>query len=165
MRKLPGWSPKIPQLLVFNKIDKLEQLEGEGTDGSDAASTACDFAASTACDLIPKPEAAAAAGIIGHLEISAVTGLGLDKLMEEIEHAIVNHTDYGQFSIIILIPYTEPAEYAALKSGKHVVKITDEEPTNELSATHQCFRRCTPHAKEVQGLARTSARAFFEGRC
>jgi len=113
LRDLPGWSRKIPQILVFNKTDK---LEGEELDAVLAGLHVQDEKK---------------AGIVGHLQVSAMTGAGLAELAEEIERVLVEYTKYGSFRMNLLIPYTEPSEYAALKNGKVVVKINDEEHTND----------------------------------
>jgi len=113
LRDLPGWSRKIPQLLVFNKTDK---VEGEELDAVLEGLRVQDEEM---------------AGIVGHMQVSAMTGAGLPELAEEIERVLVEHTNYGSFRMNLLIPYTEPSEYAALKNGKIVVKINGEEHTND----------------------------------
>lgn len=99
-----------PQIMVYNKIDKLEGGKSEELERSLS---------------YPWP------GVVGHVQISALNGIGLDALAEAIEAAILEHTAFGAFKLKLLIPYTMSGEYAKLKRPLSLAKITHEEHTND----------------------------------
>eukprot|EP00930_Biecheleria_cincta_P015675 TRINITY_DN12995_c0_g1_i1.p1 TRINITY_DN12995_c0_g1~~TRINITY_DN12995_c0_g1_i1.p1 ORF type:complete len:527 (+),score=93.66 TRINITY_DN12995_c0_g1_i1:165-1745(+) len=107
---LRGLDPNIPQLLVYNKIDKLEDGVPEALQQSLT---------------YPRP------GIVGHCQISALKGIGFPALAEAIEATLVEHTDFGSARMKLLIPYTESSEYGRLKRGEKSIRINAEECTND----------------------------------
>lgn len=110
LSKLRGFDPNTPQLLVYNKIDKLEDGVPEALQQSLS---------------YPQP------GIVGHCQISALKGIGFDALAEAIEDTLVRHTEFGSARMKLLIPYTESSDYAMLKKGEQSIKIHSEECTND----------------------------------
>eukprot|EP00929_Paragymnodinium_shiwhaense_P001968 TRINITY_DN102175_c0_g1_i1.p1 TRINITY_DN102175_c0_g1~~TRINITY_DN102175_c0_g1_i1.p1 ORF type:complete len:689 (+),score=151.53 TRINITY_DN102175_c0_g1_i1:102-2168(+) len=110
LRELENFNMDTPQLLVFNKADKLEGGVMEELLGT------IDFPW---------------ASIVGHCQISARTGMGVDALSEAIEDSLVEHTRFGGLQIQILIPYNQPQEYAKLHGPPPIAKIIKEEHTDE----------------------------------
>lgn len=110
LKRIRGFDIKTPQLLVFNKIDKLPdglapELEQELN--------------------FPWP------GVVGHCQISAISGIGLDALAEAVETALLEHTSFGAHRMKLLIPYTDSSVYAKLRGPPPMAKIEQEEHTAE----------------------------------
>ncbi|CAJ1361662.1 unnamed protein product [Effrenium voratum] len=110
LKRLPKFSPKTPQIMVYNKVDKLE--------GDKAAELERSLS-------YPDP------GIVGHVQVSALKGIGFTALSKAIEDTLVSHTDFGAASMKLLIPYTDSSVYAELKAGASQVKINSEEHTSD----------------------------------
>lgn len=96
--------------MVYNKIDKLEGGKAEELEQSLS---------------YPHP------GIIGHVQVSALQGIGFTALAEAIEDTLIKHTDFGANRLKLLIPYADSALYSQMKSGDQQVKINFEEPTSD----------------------------------
>lgn len=110
LQRLKNFDPETPQLLVFNKIDKLE------AGMSPELEQTLDF---------PWP------GVVGHCQISALTGAGFSALSEAIEATLVEHTRFGAERLRLLIPYTESSLYAKVRGPPPMAKIDHEEHTAE----------------------------------
>jgi len=110
LARLKGFDTETPQLLVFNKIDKLE-----GGIAKELEQT-LEF---------PWP------GVVGHCQISALTGAGLSALSDAIEATLVERTRFGAKSLKLLIPYTESSLYAKVRGPPPMAKINHEEHTPE----------------------------------
>jgi len=108
LKALRDFDIKTPQLLVFNKIDKLEGGM------SDELEQSLQF---------PWP------GVVGHCQISALTGAGLVALAEAIESTLVEHTRFGAAKLRLLVPYTKSSEYARIRGPPPLAKIYHEEHT------------------------------------
>merc|ERR1719235_1657105 len=108
---LQGFNPaKVPQVLAFNKIDKLE--------GSSSS--------------LPEESLQNEwPGVVGECQISARTGAGLEDLAEVVEKAIVERTEFGMHVLEIKIPYTEAAQYSRLRGPPPMAKIESEEFTED----------------------------------
>lgn len=110
LARLRNFDPDTPQLLVFNKIDKLE------AGMSPELEQTLQF---------PWP------GVVGHCQISARTGAGLVALAEAIEATLVEHTRFGGARLRLLIPYTQSSVYARIRGPPPMAKIDHEEHTAE----------------------------------
>lgn len=110
LKRLPHFKPSTPQIMVYNKIDKLEGGKAEELEQSLS---------------YPHP------GIIGHVQVSALQGIGFTALAEAIEDTLIKHTDFGANRLKLLIPYADSALYSQMKSGDQQVKINFEEPTSD----------------------------------
>ncbi|CAK9015457.1 GTPase HflX (GTP-binding protein HflX) [Durusdinium trenchii] len=110
LKRLPKFKPDTPQIMVYNKVDKLEGGIAEELEQSLS---------------YPHP------GIVGHVQISALKGTGFHALAEAIEDTLIKHTDYGAAQLRLLIPYTDSSIYAQMKSGDQQVKINTEEHTSD----------------------------------
>jgi GTP-binding protein HflX len=144
MRDLEGFDENTPQLLVFNKVDKLEDGIPEELKQS---------------LIFPWP------GVVGHVQISALTGFGLRALADAIEDTIVNHPDFGK-TTKLLIPYTEGSWYSKIRGPPAMAKINHEEATADgwllevvatESAVRQLERFRAPPAMLEQGSAEIAA--------
>jgi len=144
LRDLEDFDEATPQLLVFNKVDKLEDGIPEELKQS---------------LVFPWP------GVVGHVQISALTGFGLNALAEAIEDSIVNHPDFGN-TVKLLIPYTEGSWYSKIRGPPAMAKIIHEETIAdgwllEVSATESHARQLerfrAPQAMLEQGAAEVAA--------
>ncbi|CAE7192714.1 hflX [Symbiodinium microadriaticum] len=110
LKRLRKFKPTTPQIMVYNKVDRLEGDQAEQLEQSLS---------------YPDP------GIVGHVQISALKGTGFTALSEAIEETLMKHTDFGAASMRLLIPYTDSAVYAKMKSGDSQVKINSEAHTSD----------------------------------
>lgn len=110
LRELKTYDVKTPQILVFNKADKLE----EGAQPE--LQQSIDF---------PWP------GVVGHVQISARTGKGMASLAEAIENTLCEFTDFGAERMRVMIPWNDASSYAKLRGPPPLVKIEREEHTEE----------------------------------
>lgn len=106
LNKLPSYEMKTPQLLVFNKVDKLEGGLPEE---------------------LQKSLEIGLPGVVGHVQISALSGYGMSSLAQAIEETLLKHTAFGAKRTRVLIPYTESSWYAKLRGSNPLGKITQEE--------------------------------------
>lgn len=109
LRTLKSYDVQTPQLLVFNKIDKL------GEDGvPEQLKQSLEFPWK---------------GVKGHVQISARNNIGIDTLAEAIEQVLQDYTGFGAERMQILIPYTESGQYSKLRGPTPLAKIESEEHT------------------------------------
>lgn len=110
LKEIKGFDPKTPQILVFNKVDKLEGGVPEELEQSLS---------------FPWP------GVVGHCQISALNGTGIAGLAQAIEETILEHTTFGAEKLRLLIPYTKSADYAKVRGPPPMARIEREEHTND----------------------------------
>lgn len=108
MARLDSFDKETPQLLVFNKIDRLEGGVAEELEQSLT---------------FPWP------GVVGHCQVSALTGVGLQALADAIEDTLLRHTSFGAEHMQLLIPYVNSSDYAKMRGPPPMVKIETEEHT------------------------------------
>jgi len=108
LQRLETYDCDTPQLLVFNKIDKMEDGVPPELDQSLR---------------FPWP------GVIGHCQISARTGDGMQALAEAVENMLVEHTRFGLARMKVLIPYAEGKVYGKIRGPPPLAKIENEEHT------------------------------------
>jgi len=141
LARLRTFNKETPQLIVFNKIDRLEGGIAEELEQS---------------LLFPWP------GVVGHCQVSALTGVGLQALADAIEDTLERHTDFGAERLQVLIPYTESSFYAKVRGPPPMVKIDKEEHTAEgylvdvvatPDAARQLRRFQVPSGQEAAALA------------
>jgi len=128
LSRLESYDVQTPQLLVFNKIDKLEDGIPPELDQSLR---------------FPWP------GVVGHCQISARTGDGMQALAEAVENMLVHHTDWGRNKMKLLIPYTDGKVYGKIRGPPPMVKVNSEEHTAEgylldVTASPDAARRLRP---------------------
>jgi len=109
LRELEGFNLETPQLLVFNKVDKLKDGMPEELQQS---------------LFFPWP------GVVGHCQISALTGLGLKALSEAVEDTLVKYTEFGNY-MTLLVPYTEASWRSKIYGPPAMVKINSEQATDD----------------------------------
>lgn len=51
---------------------------------------------------------------MGHVQVSALKGIGFTALSEAIEDTLMKHTDFGAAQMRLLVPYTESKVYAQM---------------------------------------------------
>ena len=68
---------------------------------------------------------------MGHVQVSALKGIGFSALSEAIEDTLIKHTDFGAAQMRLLVPYTASKVYAQMKNGDQQVKINSEEHTSD----------------------------------
>lgn len=109
LKDLKEYDNTTPQLLVLNKVDKLEGREdGLPTELQQSV----DFAWP---------------GAVGVCQISALTGEGISGLAQAIEATLLEHTSWGAARMKLLIPYNESSDYAKLRGPPPMAKINSEE--------------------------------------
>jgi GTP-binding protein HflX len=108
LARLRTFNKETPQLLVFNKVDRLEGGIAEELEQS---------------LMFPWP------GVVGHCQVSALTGIGLQALADAVEDTLLRHTGFGAERLRLLIPYTCSSDYAKMRGPPPMVKIDKEEHT------------------------------------
>lgn len=106
LKQIKGYDIETPQILAFNKCDKLE-----GGLSPELEQT-LEF---------PWP------GVKCHCQISALTGMGMPALADAIEDTLQKYTKYGSSKMKILIPYTEGKLYGKIRN--RWVMVNKEEHT------------------------------------
>lgn len=110
LKSLPDFKIDTPQLLVYNKVDKLEG--GMSPELEQSLS-------------YPWP------GVVGHCQISALNGFGLAALADAIEATLQEHTAFGAEKMQLLIPYAQSGDYAKLRGPPPMARVVKEEHTAE----------------------------------